>query len=269
MLDLFRNEILELKSSRDEVGIHIHTFVWNHVLSKWVQTEYSKREAEIVLRSLDMFQGKLGFRPLSVRMGWNAMSNEIIRTLNANDLLVDSSAIPGTFCPGKFDKRDNIYDWSRAPHVPYHPNHDDYQSSGNLKILEIPISTLDAEKSKISADLVNRLSGIKGLVRLVPLAKRLGLNPHHSFYISPWWSSSIYSKIIKAYRKKALVNGIAFLVASFHACDILDPKTGNKNIIFEQYLLRIIEQLSSPSRIEVRFITLSEMARNYEKLRYG
>jgi hypothetical protein len=95
------------------------------------------------------------------------------------------------------------------------------------------------------------------------MARRLGFNPHRSFYISPWWGSSIYSEIIKAYSKKARENEIVFLVASFHACDILDPRTGNKNRIFEYYLSSIIEEISSLKGIDVEFETLSGMAKQY------
>lgn len=263
MLTLFRDKILELKSIGDEIGIHIHTFSWDPELSKWVQTTNPAYETKIVLNSLAMFRRNLGFDPVSVRMGWNTMSSEIMRTLDANGLLVDASAIPGTFSSGKFGKRDNIYDWSRTPTIPYHPSSNDYQSPGNMKILEMPLSTLTSNKSNKFADLVNRLSGKKVLIKLVPIARRLNLTPHRHFYITPWWSSSVYSRIIKAYSKKAIVDGMTFLVGYFHGCDILDPKTGKKNLIFEQYLSSIIEEISSLSGIDVTFATLSEIAKQY------
>ena len=263
MLDLFRDEILELKSNGNEIGIHIHTFSWDSELSKWVQTKNAKRERKIVRRSIDMFQRKLGYTPSSVRMGWHTMNNDIMRTLDASGVLVDSSAIPGTSCSGKFGKRDNVYDWSRAPRVPYHPSYDDYQALGNMKILEIPISTREAGKSNLFGALVNRFSEVKSLVRVLPLARSLSLNPNPYLYISPWWSLSVNSQIIKAYHKKAMRNGTAFLVGSFHACDILDPRTGQKNVVFERYLSRIVKEISSLRGIEITFTTLSEMARNY------
>lgn len=267
MLELFRNEMLELKSDGDEVGIHIHTWVWDQELSKWVQTKDPKHEIEIVLRSLDMFRKKLGFAPSSVRMGWNTMSNEIMRALDASGLLVDSSAIPRTFSPGKFGKRDNFYDWSRAPNEPYHPSYEDYQKPGNMNILEIPTSTCETNKSSVLTAIINRLSATKSnslLTRLLPLVRRLDINPHVGFYISPWWSLSTNSEIIKAYCKKAFRDGIAFLVGVFHACDILNPKTGKKNQLFENYLSKTIKEISSLRGVDVTFTTLSEMAKNYD-----
>jgi len=263
MLDLFRNEILELKSAGDEIGIHIHTWVWDQKLSKWVQTKDPHLESKIVHISLDMFENKLGCPPLSVRMGWFTMSDEIMRTLDERGLLVDSSAIPGMSSSGKFDERDNIYDWVRAPRAPYHPSYDDYQSPGNMKILEIPISTQSASRSNNFTRFVNRFSGMKSLVKLLPLARRLNLNPNPFFQISPWWSLAGNRRIINEYYKKTNRDGMAFLVASFHPCDILNPITGKKNLIFEGYLTKVIEEISSLSGIDVIFTTLSEMAKNY------
>jgi hypothetical protein len=260
---MFRNEIFEFESTGDEIGIHIHTFFWDSELSKWVQTKDPTLESKIVRVSLDMFENKLGYVPLSVRMGWLTMSNEIMRTLDERGLLVDSSAIPGMFSSGKFGKRDNIYDWGRAPRSPYNPRYDDYQSPGNMRILEIPISTQEASRSNNFTRLVNRFSGMKSLVKLLPLARRLNLTPNPFFQISPWWSLTGNSRIIKEYYEKAKRDGMAFLVGSFHPCDILDPMTGKKNLIFERYLTKIIEEISSLSGIDVIFTTLSKMAKNY------
>jgi hypothetical protein len=267
MLTLFRDKILELKSIGDEIGIHIHTFSWDPESSKWVQTTNPAYETKIVLNSLAMFRRNLGFDPVSVRMGWNTMSNAIMRTLDANGLLVDASAIPGTFSSGKFGKRDNIYDWSRVPEVPYHPSYEDYQSPGNMKILEIPISTQKSVKAKLYGAIINRISGMKGgssLVNLLPLSYKLEINPNAGFYISPWWSLSTNMKIIRAYCTKAREEGTACLVGSFHACDIFDPRTGRKNVVFERYLSRVVEEIRLLGNENLQFMTLSEMARNHQ-----
>lgn len=264
MLTLFRNEILALKSAGDEIGIHIHTFWWYSKLFKWAQTTNPKYEIEIVTKSLEAFKTSLGFAPSSVRMGWDAMSNEIMRTLDSGGLLVDSSAIPSESLAGKFNKRDNIYDWSRTSTSPYHPDSKDYQSVGNMRILEMPISTLKSSNSSVFGSLVNKLSGKKSLLKLVPIARALNLTPHAQFYLTPWWSPSMYSKIIKAYAKKAEEKGIAFLVGSLHPCDILDPKTGKKNLIFERYISSVIQEISSLKNIDITFMTISELSRKFE-----
>lgn len=264
MLALFRDKILELKSNGDEIGIHIHTWVWDAELFKWVQTMNPEYETKIVLDSLAMFKRNLGFSPLSVRMGWNAMSNEIVRTLDANGLLADATAIPGTISLGKFGRRDNMFDWSRASNNPYHPSSNDYQRPGNMKILETPISTLVSSNAKILGELVNAFSGKNVLFKLVPIARRLNLTPHSYFYITPWWSSSICSRIIRACSKKAVADGVTFLIGYFHACDILDPRTGKKNLVLERYISSAIKEILSINGIDIKFTTLSELTKEVD-----
>jgi len=268
MLSLFRDEILGLKSVGDEIGIHIHTYVWRSKLSKWVQTIDRKNEVEIVTRSIEMFERGLGFVPCSVRMGWNTMSNEIMRTLDSRGLLVDASAIPGTYCLGKFGNRDNIYDWSKASREPYHPRSNDYQRPGNMKILEMPISTCDTDRSTIMTGLINRLSAVKGssaLLSILPLVRRFDVNPNAGFYISPWWSLSVSKRIIRTYCKKACKDGVAYLIGFFHPCDIIDPKTGKKNALLEKCISTTIKEIQDLSNIDVNFTTLSKIASIFEE----
>jgi len=262
MLRRFRNEILKLVSKGDEIGIHIHTFVWDSIYSKWKQTRDPVCEARIVRRSLKYFEDVLGFSPHSVRMGWNAMSNETMEILDQSGVIVDASAIPGNYCGGKFGGRDNFYNWRSVPQKPYHPNHQDYRSPGEMKILEVPISTLNSPSKRFSG-FVNRLSNFRIIytfAHLLPLTKRV-INPNFFFYISPWWSASIISRIVDEYVKKAMKNGKAFLVGFFHSSDILDPKKGCENSFFKQNINHVVETLSTLKRINVTFSTLSQVAR--------
>jgi hypothetical protein len=201
-------------------------------------------------------------------MGWNTMSNAIMRALDANGLIADATAIPQSSSPGKFDKRDNIYDWSRVPSTQYHPSPNDYQSAGNMKILEIPISSLPLKKPTMLSTLVNKLSGTSSLVKLLPIARRLNLTPHHHFYITPWWPPSIYSKIINAYGDKTREKGVGFLIGTFHPNDILDPKTGKENLVFKKCISQVIKEISSLQGINVRFITLYLLSQELNKNPY-
>lgn len=262
MLRQFRNEILKLASKGAEIGIHIHTFVWDFFYSKWKQTRDPVCEARIVRRSIEYFKDVLGFSPLSVRMGWNAMSNGIMEILDQSGVMVDASAIPGNHCRGKFGGRDNFYEWRGAPQEPYHPSHQDYRCLGEMNLLEVPISTLSSP-SKKWGKFVNILSNFKisrMLAHLSPLTKR-AINPNFFFYISPWWSASIISRIVDRYVKKARENGEAFLVGFFHSSDILDPKKGCENSFFKQNINRVIEIVSASKGINVKFLTLSQVAR--------
>jgi hypothetical protein len=267
MINLFAEELSKLRSQGDEIGIHIHTFVWDEKLSKWVQTTDPRRETEIVYHSVGLFRNKLGFGPSSARMGWFTMSNEIMRTLETCGLQVDASALPGASSSGKFNGRDNIFDWTRAPSIPYYPHQDDYQSRGNMKILEIPIAGITGGSPSAFGGIVNRVSGMKSLAKLLPVARFLKLTPHRHLFITPYWSSSQYSKIVKDYCAKNRPIKTGFVVASFHACDILDPARGNINVRFQRYLIEVIEGLSSlrNAGMDVTFTTLSEMARKVKE----
>lgn len=266
MLTLFKDKILALKALGDEIGIHIHPFVWKEALSKWVQTINPKDEVEIVQKSLAAFKRHMGFAPSSVRMGWTAMSNAIMQTLDSNGLTVDASAVPGESSSGKFRGRDNIYDWSRCPTFPYYPSAEDYQSSGNLKIVEMPISTLQSNVPNLFGSLMNKLSSYRFLVKLIPLARTLSLAPHAHFYLTPWWSPCVYGKIIKAYARKATEEGVVFLVGSFHTCDILNPATGKKNTTYEKFISDVMEQILSLRNISVEFLKLSELTKKFKKI---
>jgi hypothetical protein len=263
MLAQFRNKLLGLKSLGDEIGIHIHTFEFNTEMRRWIQARCPQKQKASVLYSLDAFKRNLGFAPSSVRMGWNTMTNEIMQTLDSYGLKVDSSAIPGSFCGGKFYGRDNIYNWLRSPRLPFHPSFENYQSKGKMKILEVPISTLKTKNPEIFTRLVNYLSNFPSIAKFVPLARALGLTPYRHFLISPYWSSRIYDTLIEEFYRDSINNGWAFLVMSFHACDIFNSSTFERNRTFEERIRYIIEKISSLSGVEIIYLRLSDIAEKY------
>lgn len=123
---------------------------------------------------------------------------------------------------------------------------------------------LGRKNSAVLEKLVNTFSGKKSLLRLVNFAKMLRLTPHNSFYITPWWSSHIYSNIISEFIRRAHQND-SFLVGAFHPSDIINPKTKCKNLVFEKCISRILEELCSIKEVDVTFLTLSNMAKQIEK----
>lgn len=268
MLKRFRSKILKLKSQGDEVGIHIHTFFWDPNSSRWRQTKNSIHEVTIVDRSLRYFRETLGFSPASVRMGWNAMSNAIMRTLEDQGILVDATCVPGCYCDGKFGKRDNIFNWKRAPTNLYHPSQTDYQSLGDMRILEMPLATLTPSRSRLLEFITNTVSSSKvghELLFMSSLARRLGINQHPFFYISPWWSTSPLKRIADIYAQIAREKGFVFLTGSFHAADILDPRTGSVSRAFKSNLEETVRYVSNIKGVEVKFSTLSKAVKIYAR----
>lgn len=267
MLRQFRNDILKLRSKGDEIGIHVHTFVWDSAYSKWKQTRDPVCEARIVRQSLEYFREVLGFFPLSIRMGWNAMSNEIMEILDTWNVMVDASAIPGNHCDGKYDNRDNFYDWLNAPQDPYHPCVQDYRSEGKRRIIEMPVATLQPVGVHSFSSVANWLSNLRGsslTTRFLPhLSRWFDIAPNPFFYISPWWSVSAIDAIMNSYVKKARRDGTAFLVGFFHSSDILDPHTGRENTFFKRNVNRVCHRILKAKGIDVKFLTLLQAANKH------
>lgn len=270
MLKKFETRIFDLKSRGDEIGIHIHTWEWDSKSHIWRQTKDHNKEYEIVKRSIKSFRSCLGFPPFSSRMGWNAMSNEIMRALEEEGILVDASCEPGYKCDSMYSGRDNIVDWSRAGEGLYHPDRNDCQLPGGMKLLEVPISSVPEEKRMLfkgsSLDkLIN--SKLHTIIKpLLPLVSTLFENFHFSahnvFYISPSWSTSIIKRIIDLYADKAKANQDSFLVGFFHPSDILEPKKGTVNRNFAGKVEEIIKYLTlQRQKVALNFITLSEIIR--------
>jgi len=266
MLKMHKDRILALRSAGDEIGIHIHTLEWNALRSKWVQARDGLKEARIVERSLQ-YSRDSGIGPLSSRMGWNAMTNSIMKALDKGGIRVDASAIPGSYSTGKFGSRDNLYDWRKAPAGPYHPSDDDYRHPGRLKILEMPISTLPMQrpiKSVLAGGLVNLRMG-RILMPIASIATALDLNPNRHFHISPNWSLSVCKSIVQSYSARARRDGVAFLVGYFHPSDILDPHTKARNTGFVGKITQLTRCILAEKGLDIKFCTLSEAAEYAER----
>ena len=268
MLTRFKSDILELLTRGDEVGIHIHTLVWDPICSKWMQTRDPNYEEAVVRSSIGYFRRVLGQNPRSVRMGWNTMSNKIMITLEESGIIVDASAIPGNYCSGKFSRRDNFYDWRGTPRYPYHPSAKDYRLPGQMSILEMPIRTLPTIKN--IGRLINGLSNHKVasviLSKFLPAARKLtNINPNNYFYISPYWSSSIPKKIMHDSIDELQDDVPMCLTCFFHAADILNPKTGKENSLFKENIRSLISAIQALNGVTVKFLTLADAAMKLRK----
>jgi len=272
MLKRFETRIFDLKSEGDEIGIHIHTWEWDSKSHIWRQTKDHNKEYEIVKRSIKHFRRSLGFPPLSSRMGWNAMSNEIMRALEEEGILVDATCETGYKCDGMYGGRDNVVDWSKAGEDLYHPNRNDYQLPGRMKLLEVPISSIPEEErmlfkgSPLDKLINSRLRTI--MEPLLPFVSTLfesfHISAHNVFYISSVWSTSIIKRIIDLYVDKAKANQDSFLVGFFHPSDILEPKKGTVNKSFADKIEEIMRYITlQKQKVALNFTTLSEIAEIY------
>ncbi len=71
-----------------------------------------------------------------IRVGGAQMNRAVMNKIAEWKFIYDSSCVPGL----SRDDRLRSYDWSQADRVPYNPSRDDYQSPGDLPVLEIPIT---------------------------------------------------------------------------------------------------------------------------------
>lgn len=259
-----------LIDSGGEIGIHIHTIAWDGKI--WRQTIDPQKEREIIEDSIELFRESVGFKPEISRMGWNAMSNSIMNALNNSGIKYDNSAVPNYSCSGMYCGRDNIMDWKRVHDKAYHPSHSDYQCAGDMKIIEIPISSLGKKSLFFSDSKINSVTG-KGSLFLLEKAMAIrdrvmggfNLSPHTIFMISPFWSNSNLRKIVDKKVSEAKNNGSSLLVGYFHPADILDPKSGGINRGFTEKLTDILSYInSSNSEVEVIPLTLSDAMGKFE-----
>ena len=169
--------------------------------------------------------------------------------------------------------RDNFVDWSKAGDDLYHPNRNDYQLLGGMKLLEIPISSIPEEKrmlfkgSSLDKLINSRLHTImKPLLPFVStLFESFHISAHNIFYISTSWSTSIIKRIIDLYVDKAKANQDSFLVGFFHPSDILEPKKGTVNKNFADKVEEIMKYITLQGQVvAINFITLSEIANMYD-----
>lgn len=268
MLKRFEARISSLISGGDEIGVHIHTWVWDPINHIWRQTRNHNKEYEITKSSIKIFRRCLS-PPLSSRMGWSAMSNEIMWALEEEGVVVDASCEPGYKSDGMYDGRDNIVDWSKAGEDLYHPNKSNYQLPGRIKLLEVPISSISEEKRMLfKGSYLDRVinSRLHFLVKpMLPFVskffKSFHLFAHNIFYISPSWSTSIIKRIIDSYVDKAKADQDSFLVGFFHPSDILEPRKDALNKNFAAKVNGIIRYIAfQRKKVDVKFITLSKIA---------
>ncbi len=253
-----------------EIGIHIHTIAWDGRI--WRQTTDPRKEREIVEDSIELFRESVGFRPEISRMGWNAMSNSIMNALNNSGVRYDNTALPYYSSNGMYGGRDNIMDWEKVDDRPHHPSCSDYQCEGDMKIMEIPISSLGKKSFFFSNSRINGLTDKRSLPlleRTMAIKNRImgsfNLSPHTNFIISPFWSNSNLRKIVDKKVLEAKNNGGSLLVGCFHPADMLNPRNGKINRVFIEKLSDILSYIQSKNtEVEIIPLTLSDAIKKFE-----
>ena len=229
----------------------------------------------LVSSSLDIFKGHLGKVPLSARMGWNFMNNATMRQLEAEGISFDASCIPHFFSGLMYGKRDNFFDWSRAPSSPFHPNYDDYQTPGDMNILEIPVTTYEkVSPHRHARSLFSRwikvLSGFPSstptravLSRVsVPYVVRRAVFQDEILILSPWRRNVAITKLLHSKLSEASSRGWAYLLAYFHPCELLNPINGKPHLEYLRTVRTVLRTiLGLQNSMRVIPISVSEFGR--------
>ena len=228
----------------DELGIHIHTLQQN-TQSRWVQSLDEAYCRKVVSDSLRIFKRHMGNMPISARMGWNFMSNSVMQQLEADGVQYDATCIPGMRSNLMYGQRDNLYDWSRAPTAPFHPSSEDYQTAGDMNILEIPLTSYSMRQDAVEPRTVfpkwmkavsgsRRLTNVGATVTEFPLlSPKRSLMLRNQFLIfSAWRNNKGLTELLRSKVRETRRNEWAYLLGYFHPCELMNPLSGKLNSTF-------------------------------------
>jgi hypothetical protein len=147
ILTKYSGEFNWLRANGHEIGWHHHAYTFRNGL--WQQ----ESDDDIVLsqvKEYGLVARKHGMK--LCRMGWGQMSEAVMVELDNLGFEIDSSAMPRPRYAWDQLKRD----WSKCPADPYHPSRSDYQLRGDLRILEVPMTTVPVQLKTDTEDGVLR-----------------------------------------------------------------------------------------------------------------
>ena len=217
------------------VGWHPHLYRWSEGCHCWYQ-EYQDGEwmSRVLTDCYDDLKSH-GFPVGFSKMGWCFHNNLTMKTLSSLGIKADFSALPGAKSPGYLENGlsfQNRFDWSRTNAQPYHPNENDYQSIGNLKILEIPLTTY-------------RVGGLTVFFYTIKLALISYLRFDFSYFPSfrvtvPLFLANLKKKedLEKACELQGK-NEKHYMTMYLHPDVFLDA---NKRVVFENFILRLVSK---------------------------
>lgn len=122
-----------LRSNGHEIGWHHHAYVYRNGI--WQQNTL---DSEVLLQVKEFGAVARDYGMNLSRMGWGQMSDSVMVALDELGFVIDSSAMPKPIYAWDQLKRD----WSMCPAEAYHPHRGNYQLRGDLRILEVPMSTV-------------------------------------------------------------------------------------------------------------------------------
>jgi hypothetical protein len=246
----WRDTVATLEDRGDEIGVHPHPLYWNPLERCWIQARNPQRQATLVSSGIRRFKNIFHRRPQCSRIGFNAMSNEVMMELERSGIKVDATALPGVMSLGQNRGRDNVYDWSKAPSFPYHPSSKDYRQPGEMKILEVPITTFNQSIVFKSESFISPiLSQSSVLARLAWRAsQKLPFAGPGYLHISPWWNFDVKISLLEKQIRKSSLSHI-LITGYFHPCDIINPISGEFDLTIISRIRNLVSNLQSFAKV--------------------
>lgn len=169
-----------LKSTLDcELGTHLHSEfvepepVWDADRTKRIQMDYAAEvEREKLANLTDLFTDTFGYAPKSFRAGRFGMDERGLLFLQELGYTVDSTVSP--FKTHYFETG-SIRNYWGAPLQPYYPSSKDMRRSGNMSILEVPLTVGNPFFEKVPAVLTRYMQDRYKLPKKI--AAKLGHSP--------------------------------------------------------------------------------------------
>lgn len=176
-----------------ELGTHLHgEFIepqadWDSTITSVAQLTYSPEVEQQKLENLThLFEQKFSRSPLCFRAGRFGLGVRTLDFLSTLGYRVDSSVTP-------FWRHDfgggHINNFWGAPTFPYFPAERDARKTGNLKILEVPVTIVNPLFIKWPGWILRRLNERSLLVKKIPL--RLGFQNPKTLWLRPQRSTDV------------------------------------------------------------------------------
>lgn len=251
-----------------EIGAHLHPeFISDnlHVINPGVKTSrFLGDESEEVLRRkiewlTHLFIGALGYTPQSFRGGRFAINTTVLSILQELGYIIDSSVTPGLYWRGT----DRTLNYIDAPEQPYFPSSSDITKPGEMKMLEIPISTWRSSNRNKS------LAKFAANINVVPRFIWPFLDCAVAYFTSQvYWlrptanSKSMMQTLVKEWIERHSKSKIIYAVIMFHPMELIPGASPYAKTPEEvnAIMLNLNELINVFGNFGAKFPTLKEAA---------
>ena len=218
MMDEESVSFLKSVEDRTELGTHLHSeFIGPHenLLSDYTEHYQSDFSSDIERKKLanltQLFIRTFGYRPRSFRAGRFGISGDTLSHLQELGYLIDSSVTPDLMWRNHAGNSANFFG---TPYQPYFPSSDNFRKPGELKILEVPVSTINPKLVKLPLWAKRRIN-LK--TRYHHILYNLYLQGAKTLWLRPTYSDvNAMNHVTEMFAKNAQ-NEMLFLCMMFHS----------------------------------------------------